>query len=124
MAGPIPWTIHRLRTERIHCHLQAVREVVDFRRVLARAKSLMRKLIFLLFLAVGIGLGWLSAQHDETGLQIGMMAVGALFLGLWTVACRSLVREVLAFGACDLKSKSSRFLAWGVRSGPGGQLRP
>lgn len=41
----------------------------------------MRKLIFLLLLAIGIGLGWLSARHVETGLQIGMMAVGALFGG-------------------------------------------
>lgn len=41
----------------------------------------MRKLIFLLCLAVGIGLGWLSARYDEIGLQIGMMAVGALFGG-------------------------------------------
>lgn len=41
----------------------------------------MRKLIFLLCLAAGIGLGWLSARHDETGLQIGMMIVGALFGG-------------------------------------------
>lgn len=41
----------------------------------------MRKLIFFLFLAVGVGLGWLSARHDESGLQIGMMMVGALFGG-------------------------------------------
>lgn len=41
----------------------------------------MRKLVFLLFLVIGIGLGWLSARHDETGLQIGMMLVGALFGG-------------------------------------------
>lgn len=41
----------------------------------------MRKLIFLLFLAAGIGLGWLSARHDETGLQVGMMIVGAMFGG-------------------------------------------
>jgi hypothetical protein len=41
----------------------------------------MRKLIFLLFLAIGVGLGWLSARHDEIGLKIGMMAVGALFGG-------------------------------------------
>jgi hypothetical protein len=41
----------------------------------------MRKLVFLLFLAIGIGLGWLSARHDEIGLQIGMMLVGALFGG-------------------------------------------
>ena len=43
--------------------------------------SVMRKLIFLLFLAIGIGLGWLSALHDEIGLQIGMMIVGAMFGG-------------------------------------------
>lgn len=43
--------------------------------------NVMRKLIFLLFLAIGIGLGWLSALHDEIGLQIGMMIVGAMFGG-------------------------------------------
>lgn len=41
----------------------------------------MRILIFLLCLAVGIGLGWLLARHDASALQIGMMIVGALFGG-------------------------------------------
>lgn len=41
----------------------------------------MRTLIFLLCLAVGIGLGWLLARHDASALQIGMMIVGALFGG-------------------------------------------
>lgn len=41
----------------------------------------MRKLVFLLFFAIGIGLGWLSARHDPIGLQVGMMLVGALFGG-------------------------------------------
>lgn len=39
----------------------------------------MRKLLFFLCLAAGVGLGWLSARHDDVGLQIGMMLVGALF---------------------------------------------
>ncbi|KQP23400.1 hypothetical protein [Pseudorhodoferax sp. Leaf267] len=39
----------------------------------------MRKLVFLVVFMTGVGLGWLSARHDATGLQIGMMAVGALF---------------------------------------------
>ncbi|PZQ01879.1 MAG: hypothetical protein DI587_03395 [Variovorax paradoxus] len=38
----------------------------------------MRKFIFLLFLVIGVGLGWLSARHDDAGMQIGMMLVGAL----------------------------------------------
>ena len=41
----------------------------------------MRKLLFLLCLAAGIGLGWVSARHDVSGLQIGVMAVGAMFGG-------------------------------------------
>lgn len=41
----------------------------------------MRKLVFLMFLAMGVGLGWMSARHDDTGLQIGMMLVGALVGG-------------------------------------------
>lgn len=41
----------------------------------------MRKAIFLFFLLLGIGLGYLSARHDDWGLRIVMMAVGALFGG-------------------------------------------
>ncbi|RCW69367.1 hypothetical protein [Pseudorhodoferax soli] len=41
----------------------------------------MRKLVFLLFFVIGIGLGWLSARQDPIGLQVGMMLVGALFGG-------------------------------------------
>lgn len=41
----------------------------------------MRILIFLLFLAIGIGLGWLSARHDQTGLQMVMMVIGGMFGG-------------------------------------------
>lgn len=43
--------------------------------------SVVRKLIFLLFLTIGVGLGWLSTLRDEIGLQIGMMIVGAMFGG-------------------------------------------
>lgn len=38
----------------------------------------MRKLVFFLFLSAGIALGWLSSRHDDVGLQIVMMLVGAL----------------------------------------------
>lgn len=41
----------------------------------------MRKAIFLFFLLLGIGAGYLSARNDDWGLRIGMMAVGALFGG-------------------------------------------
>ena len=41
----------------------------------------MRKTIFLFFLLLGIGLGYLPARHDDWGLKIVMMAVGALFGG-------------------------------------------
>ncbi len=41
----------------------------------------MRKAIFLFFLLLGIGLGYLPARHDDWGLRIVMMAVGALFGG-------------------------------------------
>jgi hypothetical protein len=41
----------------------------------------MRKLLFVLPLAVGVGLGWLSARHDAPGLQVGMALVGAMFGG-------------------------------------------
>lgn len=41
----------------------------------------MRKLLFPLCLAAGIGLGWLSARHNAPGLQIGMALVGAMFGG-------------------------------------------
>lgn len=41
----------------------------------------MRKAIFLFFLLLGIGAGYLSASHDDWGLRIGMMALGALFGG-------------------------------------------
>lgn len=39
----------------------------------------MRKAIFILSLLVGTGAGYLSARHDDWGLQIGMMSMGALF---------------------------------------------
>ncbi|UEC01788.1 hypothetical protein [Burkholderia vietnamiensis] len=41
----------------------------------------MRKAIFLFFLLLGIGIGFLSARHDGLGLQSIMMAVGAMFGG-------------------------------------------
>ncbi|AEF88708.1 hypothetical protein DelCs14_1679 [Delftia sp. Cs1-4] len=41
----------------------------------------MRKAIFLLFLLLGIGAGYLPARNDDWGLRIVMMAVGALFGG-------------------------------------------
>ena len=39
----------------------------------------MRKAIFLFFLLLGIGAGYLSARNDDWGLCVVMMAVGALF---------------------------------------------
>lgn len=41
----------------------------------------MRKAIFLFFLLLGIGAGYLSARNDDWGLRIVMMSVGALFGG-------------------------------------------
>jgi hypothetical protein len=41
----------------------------------------MRKTILLFVLLLGIGLGYLPARHDDWGLKIVMMAVGALFGG-------------------------------------------
>lgn len=41
----------------------------------------MRKAIFLFFLLLGIGAGYLPARNDDLGLRIVMMAVGALFGG-------------------------------------------
>lgn len=41
----------------------------------------MRKAIFLFFLLLGIGAGYLSARNDDWGLRVVMMAVGALFGG-------------------------------------------
>lgn len=41
----------------------------------------MRKIVFLLFLLLGIGAGYLPARNDDWGLRIVMMAVGALFGG-------------------------------------------
>lgn len=35
----------------------------------------MRKAVFLFFLLLGIGLGYLSARHDDWGLRVGMMAM-------------------------------------------------
>lgn len=40
-----------------------------------------RKAIFLIFLLLGVGFGYLSARHDDWGLRVGMMAMGALFGG-------------------------------------------
>lgn len=39
----------------------------------------MRKAIFLFFLLLGVGAGYLPARNDDWGLRIVMMAVGALF---------------------------------------------
>lgn len=41
----------------------------------------MRKAIFLFFLLLGIGAGYLPARNEDWGLRIVMMAVGALFGG-------------------------------------------
>jgi hypothetical protein len=41
----------------------------------------MRKAIFLFFLLLGIGAGYLSVRNDDWGLRIVMMTVGALFGG-------------------------------------------
>ena len=41
----------------------------------------MRKAIFLLFLLLGIGAGYLPARNDDWGVRIVMMTVGALFGG-------------------------------------------
>lgn len=41
----------------------------------------MRKAIFLFFLLLGIGAGYLPARNDDWGLRIVMMVVGALFGG-------------------------------------------
>lgn len=41
----------------------------------------MRKIIFLFFLLLGVGVGLLSAWNDDWGLRIVMMTIGALFGG-------------------------------------------
>ena len=41
----------------------------------------MRKAVFLFFLMLGIGIGFLSVRDEEWGLRIVMMCVGALFGG-------------------------------------------
>lgn len=41
----------------------------------------MRKIVFVVFLLLGIGAGFLPARNDDWGLRIVMMAVGALFGG-------------------------------------------
>lgn len=41
----------------------------------------MRRAIFLFFLLLGIGVGYLPAHNDDWGLRVVMMAVGALFGG-------------------------------------------
>ncbi len=41
----------------------------------------MRKVIFLFFLLLGVGIGYLPARNDDWGLRLVMMAVGALFGG-------------------------------------------
>jgi hypothetical protein len=41
----------------------------------------MRRVIFLFFLLLGAGVGYLSARNDDWGLRLVMMAVGALFGG-------------------------------------------
>lgn len=41
----------------------------------------MRKAIFVFFLLLGVGAGYLPARNDDWGLRIVMMAVGALFGG-------------------------------------------
>lgn len=39
----------------------------------------MRKLVFLVVFLTGVGFGWWSVRDGDLGLQIVMMAVGALF---------------------------------------------
>ncbi|MDY0012205.1 MAG: hypothetical protein RBS40_04860 [Rhodocyclaceae bacterium] len=41
----------------------------------------MRRAVFIIFLALGVGVGLLSALDGDWGLRIVMMAVGALFGG-------------------------------------------
>ncbi len=41
----------------------------------------MQKAIFLFFLLLGIGVGYMPARDDDWGVRIVMMAVGALFGG-------------------------------------------
>ncbi|MDR0776819.1 MAG: hypothetical protein LBE81_09310 [Azonexus sp.] len=41
----------------------------------------MRKAIFLFFVLLGIGFGYLPARNDDWGVRIGMMVVGFLFGG-------------------------------------------
>ena len=41
----------------------------------------MRKAVFLFFLLLGIGAGYVSARNDDWGVRAVMMAVGALFGG-------------------------------------------
>lgn len=43
--------------------------------------NLMRKAIFILFLLLGIALGFVSAWREDWGLRIVLMGVGALFGG-------------------------------------------
>jgi hypothetical protein len=39
----------------------------------------MRRLVFLFFLLLGVGAGYLPARNEDWGLRLVMMAVGALF---------------------------------------------
>lgn len=41
----------------------------------------LRRVIFLLVLLLGVGVGYLSARDDDWGLRLVMMAVGAMFGG-------------------------------------------
>ena len=66
----------------------------------------MRKAIFLFFLLLGIGAGYLSARNDDWGLCVVMMAVGALFgavasgyrgmVDAWRNSCSAFTRNMHA----------------------------
>ena len=71
----------------------------------------MRKAIFVFFLLLGVGAGYLPARNDDWGLRIVMMAVGALFGGRSVAVCRGLASSSLV--TCSTpRRKLSRFRAW------------
>lgn len=41
----------------------------------------LRRVIFLLFLLLGVGVGYASSRNDDWGVRLVMMAVGAMFGG-------------------------------------------
>lgn len=41
----------------------------------------LRRVIFLFFLLLGVGVGYLSARNDDWGIRLVMMGVGAMFGG-------------------------------------------